>query len=80
MKTQTADYEKFLQSKIKIEKEQGHEIQASGINPILKPHQKAIVEWMVKGGRRACFASFGLGKSIIQLEAVRITRDISGGM
>jgi hypothetical protein len=35
---------------------------------------------MVKGGRRACFASFGLGKSIIQLEAVRITRDISGGM
>ena len=80
MKTQTADYEKFLQSKIKIEKEQGHEIQASGINPILKPHQKAIVEWMVKGGRRACFASFGLGKSIIQLESVRITRDISGGM
>jgi hypothetical protein len=79
MKIQT-EYEKFLQSKIKIEKEQGHEIQASGINPILKPHQKAIVEWMVKGGRRACFASFGLGKSIIQLEAVRITREISSGM
>ena len=74
------NYAAFLQSKIKIEKEQGHEIQASGINPILKPHQKAIVEWMVKGGRRACFANFGLGKSIIQLETVRITRDISGGM
>lgn len=73
------EYEKFLQSKIKIEKEQGHEICASGINDVLKPHQKAIVEWMVKGGRRACFASFGLGKSIIQLEAVRITRDIAGG-
>jgi hypothetical protein len=79
MKIQT-EYEKFLQSKIKIEKEQGHVIHASGINPILKPHQKAIVEWMVKGGRRACFASFGLGKSIIQLESVRITRDIAGGM
>jgi len=74
------NYAAFLQSKIKIEKEQGHEIHASGINPILKPHQKAIVEWMVKGGRRACFASFGLGKSIIQLESVRITRDIAGGM
>lgn len=74
------NYAAFLQSKIKIEKEQGHEIAASGINPILKPHQKAIVEWMVKGGRRACFASFGLGKSIIQLESVRITRDIAGGM
>ncbi len=73
------NYAAFLQSKIKIEKEQGHEIHASGINPILKPHQKAIVEWMVKGGRRACFASFGLGKSIIQLESVRITRDIAGG-
>jgi len=74
------NYAAFLQSKIKIEKEQGHKIHASGINPILKPHQKAIVEWMVKGGRRACFASFGLGKSIIQLESVRITRDIAGGM
>jgi DNA modification methylase len=78
--TTQENYAAFLQSKIKIEKEQGHEIHASGINPILKPHQKAIVEWMVKGGRRACFASFGLGKSIIQLESVRITRDIAGGM
>jgi len=76
----TKNYDDFLKSKIKIEKEQGCEIKASGINPVLKPHQKAIVEWMVRGGRRACFASFGLGKSIIQLEAVRITREIAGGM
>lgn len=31
------------------------------------------------GGRRACFAAFGLGKSVIQLEAVRLTRLKSGG-
>ncbi|HWB59466.1 MAG TPA: DNA methyltransferase, partial [Chthoniobacteraceae bacterium] len=36
-----------------------------------KGHQAAIVRWMVEGGRRACFGAFGLGKSVIQLEAVR---------
>lgn len=35
---------------------------------------------MVEGGRRACFASFGLGKTIIQLEAVRLIKKYSGGM
>jgi DNA modification methylase len=73
-------YEQFLQSKIKIEPEQGQTISASDINPRLKPHQRATVEWMVNGGRRACFASFGLGKSVIQLETIRITRQKAGGM
>jgi DNA modification methylase len=74
------NYQEFLQSKIKIEKELGQTVHADDINPRLKPHQKAIVEWMVAGGRRACFASFGLGKSVIQLEAIRITRHKCGGM
>ena len=37
------------------------------------PHQAAIVEWAVRGGRRAIFANFGLGKSIMQLETLRLT-------
>lgn len=75
----TADYGAFLRSKIPIATERGVEIQACGIHPILKPHQRDIVAWMVAGGRRACFASFGLGKTIIQLEAVRLTLARSGG-
>jgi superfamily II DNA or RNA helicase len=40
-------------------------------HPILKPHQAALVRWAVEGGRRAIFAAFGLGKSLIQLEIMR---------
>lgn len=73
-------YEDFLKSKVKLAQDEGEGCDSSMINSKLLPHQKAIVEWMVKGGRRACFASFGLGKSIIQLETVRIVRSIKGGM
>ena len=72
-------YSEFLRSKIKIETQDQETITADKINPLCLPHQKAAIEWLVNGGRRACFASFGLGKSIIQLETVRITREIAGG-
>jgi len=66
------NYDDFLKSKVKLAQSQGFQCEASDCNPILKPHQKLIVSWMVTGGRRACFAAFGLGKSIIQLETVRM--------
>jgi hypothetical protein len=31
-----------------------------------------LVKWLVEGGRRALFANFGLGKTMIQLEAMRL--------
>lgn len=74
------DYLNFLKAKTVQAPSIGFEIDESEINPLLKPHQKAIVKWMVEGGRRACFAAFGLGKTIIQTEAVRITRQYAGGM
>src|SRR5690606_33288366 len=37
----------------------------------LKPHQRAIIDWAVKGGRRAIFAAFGLGKSVMQLSILQ---------
>lgn len=73
------NYLTFLKSKIEIAPESGFEIQDGDINPILKPHQKAIVKWMVRNGRSACFAAFGLGKTIIQIEAVRLTLQRTGG-
>lgn len=68
----TAPYDEFLRAKVKLAEQFGFEIADSDINPILKPHQRDIVRWLVKMGRAACFAAFGLGKSVIQLEVVRI--------
>ena len=66
------DYQEFLKSKIKIAPDSGFQIDPSEVNPILKPHERDSVIWMVKGGRRALFSSFGLGKTVTQLEALRL--------
>ena len=60
------NYTDFLESKIIIAETFGFEPMKH--DPILFPHQADITQWMLKGGRRACFASFGLGKTIMQLE------------
>lgn len=75
-----ADYDDFIKRKVVIAREDGLQLDVADINPLLKDHQKLIVQWMVRGGRRACFASFGLGKTMIQLEAVRLTRQAAGGL
>ena len=68
------DYNTFLAAKAQVADEVGvPTIDPADINPMLKPHQRDAVLWAVRGGRRAVFASFGLGKTIIQLEAVRLT-------
>ena len=73
------NYQDFLNAKIAEAKQIGFDVAESDISDRLKPHQKAIVRWMVSGGRRACFAAFGLGKTSIQLEAVRLTLKHAGG-
>lgn len=73
-------YLEFIKDKVLSQKDTGFNINQDEINPLLKPHQKDIVQWMIQGGRRACFASFGLGKTFIQLEAVRLTLTRCGGM
>lgn len=73
------DYLAFLRAKVAIAGAIGFEVDDGEINPILKPHQRAIVQWAIAGGRRAIFAAFGLGKSIIQLEIVRIIMARTGG-
>ena len=72
-------YDEFLQQKIVLENEKGFQCDISEINPICKPHQKAGIKWAVEGGCRALFQSFGLGKTIQQLEIVRLTLKKLGG-
>jgi hypothetical protein len=73
------EYEQFLKNKVRLAPNTGFEFDASNINPALKPHNRLMVEWKVKGGRRACFASFGLHKTITQLETLRIILLSTGG-
>lgn len=73
------DYQQFLKSKVRLSVDAGFKIEDSDINPALKLHNKLMVKWMVNGGRRACFASFGLHKTVTQLEAVICVLTKTGG-
>ena len=72
-------YTDLLESKIVLAKDSGIKIDTSEINPILYPHQRDIVRWAAIGGRRAIFASFGLGKTFMQIELCRLIQKHSGG-
>jgi DNA modification methylase len=73
------NYQNFLEAKIRIAPKTGFDIHPEDLNPILKPHQRDIVQWSIKGGTRAVFASFGLGKTIMQLETNRLIQTYKGG-
>lgn len=73
-----AAYTAFLQGKADFHRTYGHPVNDDQVNPILKPHQRAIVRWAVEGGRRAIFAAFGLGKTLMQLETLRLSLNGSG--
>jgi hypothetical protein len=72
-------YADFLAAKATVARAQGFAVEPAEIHPVLKPHQRLLVQWAVHGGRRAVFASFGLGKTVIQLETVRLTVARAGG-
>jgi DNA methylase/Helicase conserved C-terminal domain len=75
----TMDYLDFLRAKADFETDYGQPVQATAVNPKLKEHQRDIVRWAVQGGRRAIFAAFGMGKTFMQLETLRLTLAHAGG-
>jgi len=76
--TTYADYVDFVAEKFNFDRSFGFDVRDEQVHPILKPHQRDIVRWAVAGGRRAIFAAFGLGKSVMQLEVLRIVAADSG--
>lgn len=76
-------YIEFLKSKIEIAPETGFDIDIPLIEfkdgTILKPHQRDSIIWSIKGGRRALFQSFGLGKTIQQLIICNEILKVKGG-
>lgn len=75
----TIPYEQFLKNKVRLAISTGFDLKDEDISPYIKPHNRIMVKWMVSGGRRACFAAFGLHKTVVQLETVRCTLLNTGG-
>lgn len=72
-------YKEFLESKIELATDSGFVVEPEQINKALKPHQKDAVAWALKGGRRALFESFGLGKTVQELEFCHIAAEHENG-
>lgn len=72
-------YDEFLHSKVIVAPESGFDAEPSEVNSALKPHQRDAVLWACKGGRRALFESFGLGKTAQELEWCRLVVKHTGG-
>ena len=72
-------YEDFLRKKVVQAPLSGLEVPREDLHPKLFEFQKDAVGWALRGGRRALFESFGLGKTMQQLEITRQITNRCGG-
>ena len=72
-------YKEFLESKIELATESGFVVDPERVNKALKLHQRDAVMWALRGGRRALFESFGLGKTVQEIEFCHLAAEHSGG-
>lgn len=72
-------YLDFLKDKMAISHETGFEIKDEDLTPSLYPHVRDTVKWAIKGGCRAIFSSFGMQKTVTQLEILRVILKYKGG-
>jgi DNA modification methylase len=72
-------YREFLEQKIRLATKDGFDVAPAAINPQLKLHVQSAVRWALRGGRRAIFAAFGLHKTSMQIEMMRLAGRHLGG-
>ncbi|MGN0715445.1 MAG: DNA methyltransferase, partial [Anaerovoracaceae bacterium] len=72
-------YTDFLREKIVTAPVSGFSVSPEDVSQALKPHQRDAVIWACAGGRRALFESFGLGKTVQELEYARLVLRHEGG-
>lgn len=72
-------YKDFLKTKIELATDSGFEIDRDKLNKALMPHQKDAVAWAIRGGKRALFESFGLGKTVQEIEFCEQVRRKTNG-
>lgn len=73
------EYIDFLKQKMAISHETGFEVKEKDLTESLYPHVKDTVRWAVHGGCRAIFSSFGMQKTVTQLEICRVIIKKKGG-
>lgn len=73
------NYNDFLHTKVNVAPVSGFYVRSEDVSPALKPHQRDAVMWACRGGRRALFESFGLGKTAQELEWCRLVTRHEGG-
>ena len=73
------EYMDFLRGKVQVAPVSGFEVSQEMLSPCLKPHQKDAVIWALRGGRRALFEAFGLGKTVQELEWCRQVAEHENG-
>ena len=73
------EYIEFLKDKMAISCQTGFEVNPDELTPSLYPHVKDTVRWAVSGGCRAIFSSFGMQKTVTQLEILRVVLKHKGG-
>jgi DNA modification methylase len=72
-------YQSFLEGKAVVSQQRGMGAPRENLNPNLFEFQKDIALWAIKGGNRAVFASFGLGKTLIQVQILSSILDSRPG-
>ena len=72
-------YREFLEKKIELATESGFAVDPAKVNKALKPHQRDAVMWALRGGKRALFESFGLGKTVQEMEFCHLAAEHIGG-
>lgn len=73
------EYLDFLKNKMAISHNSGFDVERSELTSNIYPHVKDSVIWAVKGGCRAIFSSFGMQKTVTQLEIERVIISHKGG-
>lgn len=71
------DYQTFIEAKEAKAPLFGFEPRE--VSPVLFDFQRDIVRWAIRRGRAAIFASFGMGKTLMQVEIARQVCEETGG-
>ncbi|MDR1089915.1 MAG: DNA methylase N-4 [Prevotella sp.] len=72
-------YLNFLKSKMAVSHQTGFDVDITEMTEGLFPHVKDSVKWAIAGGCRAIFSSFGLHKTVTQIEIIRLILKHKGG-
>lgn len=77
--TKLEQYYQFLENKVEVVDRDGFVVNATDLHPSLFPHQRDMVTWAIRLGRGLIAASFGLGKTVVQIEIARLIHQRTGG-